>query len=116
MKALGIDHSASPSMGRKYTQVIDFSKPKPRSEVIGLSYKFAKGSQDPSRSVSRVMPTYGLYDQSSTMKTTKVAIEPSTQEIHLELENHNKYHFKQKYFEKQFIENCIRANVNPNKR
>ena len=97
---MGLDHSASPSIGRKYQRVIDPAKSLGRSAVIGLSHKFAKGSQDPSRSVSRVMPTYGLYDSAATMKSTRVAIEPSKHEIDIELESHDKAFFKQKYFEK----------------
>ena len=45
-----------------------------------------------------------------------MAIEPSKNEIDIELESHDKAFFKEKYFMKQFIENCIKANVNPNKR
>ena len=63
--------------------------------MIGLSHKFAKNKPgDCSRSISRVMPSYGLYDSSSTMKSTRKAMDASREEIDLELQNHDKLFFK----------------------
>ena len=53
--------------------------------MVGLSYKYAKKPEDAQRSISRVMPSYGLYDQNSTMKSTRKAMDASKEEIDLEL-------------------------------
>ena len=103
-------------MPRKYTQLINPDRPIEKSPLVGLSYRYVKRPTDGARSNSRVIPTYGIYDNRDTMKSTRKAMEASKEEIDLELQNHDKLFFKQKFFMKQFMEEMIKANVNPNKR
>ncbi len=103
---------------RRYTQLLDPAKPIAKSPLIGLSYRYAKAKKSDysQRNISRVMPTYGIYDQIDTMKSTRRAMDDSREEIDLELQNHDKLFFKQKFFMKTFLDEMIKNNVNPNKR
>ena len=86
------------------------------SPMVGLSHKFVKTSDDKARSLSRVMPTYGLYDNNQVMKSTRNEMEASREDLDLELQGHDKIFFKQKFFMKMFMDEMIKANVNPNHR
>ena len=65
--------------------MVDPKRPIQKSAMIGLSHKYAKRPDDGARSLSRVMPSYGLYDHNSTMKSTRKAMEASKEDIDLEL-------------------------------
>lgn len=43
-------------------------------------------------------------------------MEPTTEDIDIELQGHDKIFFKQKFFMKMFMDEMIKANVNPNHR
>ena len=50
------------SPGRDYSPLVDPNKPHSKSPTIGISHKYVKTKDEPARSLARVMPTYGLYD------------------------------------------------------
>lgn len=70
---------------RDYSPLVDPHKPHSKSPTIGISHKYVKTHDDAARSLARVMPTYGLYDNSQTMKSTRKALEASTEDLGNEL-------------------------------
>ena len=73
------------SPGREYSPLVDPNKPHSKSPVIGLSHKYVRTKDDSARCLARVMPTYGIYDNSITMKSTRNVMEPSTEDLGNEL-------------------------------
>ena len=70
---------------REYSPLVDPRKPASKSPTIGISHKYVRTKDDSSRSLARVMPTYGLYDNAVTMKSPRNVMEPTTEDIDNEL-------------------------------
>ena len=64
-------------------------------------------------SIGKIFPSYGLGGQ---LKTTRKEYDVDDRQLRLEASNHDKIFFKQKFFMKDFMEELLRSNVNPNKR
>ena len=52
------------SPSREYSPLVDPRKPGSKSPTIGISHKYVRTIDGPAKSLARVMPTYGLYDNS----------------------------------------------------
>lgn len=78
-----------------------------------MTYKFCNARADPKLGIAKVFPTYGL---APLTVSAKKSAEVSESQLFAEAKNHDKLYFRQKYFMKDFMEELIRSNVNPNKR
>ena len=84
--------------------------------VAGLSYKYAPTKVPQQKKIDRLFPSYGVFDNEITYKTTRKLYDVPNDQLMLEASNNDKLYFKQKFFMKDFMEELLRSNVNPNKR
>lgn len=105
-----------PQTSRNYTKLVDTTeKPVTHSRnMVGMTYKYSQKMSDKNRQLSKVFPSYGIAP--SNVQSAKRSAEISERTLYNEVKNHDKLFFRQKYFMKDFMEELIRSNVNPNKR
>ena len=66
--------------------------------------------------MGRLFPSYGIANVDDTFKTTRKRNDVPQEQLYNEVQNSDKLFHKQKYFLKDFMEELLRSNVNPNKR
>ena len=84
-------------------------------KVTGMTYRFTNQSHQRTRNIGRVFPMHGLQSTSVAYKTTRKDFDVLEDQLYNEAANKDKLYFKQKFFMKDFKEELLRSNVNPNR-
>lgn len=84
-------------------------------KVTGMTYRFSNQAAQRQRNIGRVFPMHDLQSTSVAYKTTRKAFDVNESQLYAEAANKDKLYFKQKFFMKDFKEELLRSNVNPNK-